>query len=199
MLKHLLQAQACSWHRHYILRKSQFLTLHFSSPLAPTLVLFVGGSCSGYTGLIGPELSSQGPTHGEIDFVFLDNLSGQPYKVHTNVFILGKGNRERHFYLCFMLDNVPIRVLNKNQAIGVPFRNSQPMRGYSSLWNADDWATQAVNQFYLKHCMDDHELDASSRKRLQWVRKNYRVYNYCTDFKQFPQDLPPDCKQTKLH
>ncbi|KAM7497769.1 hypothetical protein LguiA_022183 [Lonicera macranthoides] len=87
-------------------------------------------------------LSSQGPGHDEIDFEFLGNSSGNPYTVHTNVYAKGKGDKEQQFHLCFLVDNIPIRVFQNNEAMGVPFPTSQPMRVYSSLWNADDWATQ---------------------------------------------------------
>ncbi|RVW67882.1 putative xyloglucan endotransglucosylase/hydrolase protein 23 [Vitis vinifera] len=98
-------------------------------------------------------LSSQGPTHDEIDFEFLGNLSGDPYIIHTNVFSQGKGNREQQFYLWFdptadfhtysILWN-PQRIIEfkNSESIGVPFPKNQPMRIYSSLWNADDWATR---------------------------------------------------------
>ncbi|XP_047338181.1 probable xyloglucan endotransglucosylase/hydrolase protein 23 [Impatiens glandulifera] len=107
-------------------------------------------------------LKSPGTTWDEIDFEFLGNLSGDPYILHTNVFSQGKGNREQQFYLwfdptadfhtysilwnpqriIFSVDGTPIREFKNAESVGVPYLKSQPMRIYSSLWNADDWATR---------------------------------------------------------
>ncbi|GMN52111.1 hypothetical protein TIFTF001_021256 [Ficus carica] len=107
-------------------------------------------------------LRSQGSTWDELDFEFLGNLSGEPYIVHTNVYTQGNGNREQQFYLwfdptvkfhtysilwnpghvVFSVDGKPIREFKNMEPYGVPYPKSQSMRLYSSLWNADEWATR---------------------------------------------------------
>nr|ACU23492.1 unknown [Glycine max] len=107
-------------------------------------------------------MSSDGPNHNEFDFEFLGNTTGEPYSVQTNVYVNGVGNREQrlnlwfdptkdfHSYsifwnqrqVVFLVDETPIRVHTNTEHKGIPFPKDQPMGVYSSLWNADDWATQ---------------------------------------------------------
>lgn len=42
----------------------------------------------------------------------------------------------------FSVDGTPIREFKNHESSGVLFPKNQPMRLYSSLWNADDWATR---------------------------------------------------------
>ncbi|EMS45547.1 putative xyloglucan endotransglucosylase/hydrolase protein 25 [Triticum urartu] len=136
-------------------------------------------------------LSSQGPTHDEIDFEFLGNVTGEPYTLHTNVFTQGQGQREQQFrlwfdptndfhtysilwnpkHIIFMVDDMPIRDFRNLEGKGIAFPKNQPMRLYSSLWNADDWATQGGRV----------------------KTSNYMIYNYCTDPKRFAQGVPAEC------
>ncbi|PON55962.1 Xyloglucan endotransglucosylase/hydrolase [Parasponia andersonii] len=191
-------------------------------------------------------LSSKGSTWDEIDFEFLGNLSGDPYILHTNVFSQGKGNREQQFYLwfdptadfhtysilwnpqhiVFSVDGTPIRKFKNLESKGVPYPKNQPMRIYSSLWNADDWATRgglvktdwsqapftaSYRNFKANACVwssgssycgsnspssnswFSQELDSAGEEKLNWVQKNYMIYNYCTDAKRFPQGFPQEC------
>nr|GEV31458.1 probable xyloglucan endotransglucosylase/hydrolase protein 6 [Tanacetum cinerariifolium] len=47
-----------------------------------------------------------------------------------------------HNLCSFSVDEVPIRVYKNNEAKGLPFPKLQPMGIYSTLWEADDWATR---------------------------------------------------------
>ncbi|KAF9617338.1 hypothetical protein IFM89_035319 [Coptis chinensis] len=107
-------------------------------------------------------MNSDTGNRDELDFEFLGNRTGQPYTVQTNVFARGKGDKEQrvnlwfdpsaqfHTYsilwnrrhIVFYVDDVPIRVYKNNEAKGVAYPNSQPMGIYSTLWEADNWATR---------------------------------------------------------
>ncbi|CAN1220216.1 Xyloglucan endotransglucosylase protein 1 [Linum perenne] len=209
------------------------------------LKLIAGNSAGSVTTFY---LSSEGPNHDEIDFEFLGNSSGNPYTVHTNVFSQGKGNREQQFHLwfdptaafhtytilwnsqriIFLVDNIPIRVFNNLESMGVPFPNKKPMSIHSSLWNADDWATQggrvkadwtkapfvaSYRNFRAEACVwspssssstcspgawRNQGIDTAGRNRIRWVQSKYMIYNYCTDLKRFPQGVPVECKQSRF-
>lgn len=98
----------------------------------------------------------------ELDFEFLGNRTGQPYTVQTNIYAHGKGDREQrvnlwfdpstdyhnytilwnHHHIVFYVDAYPIREYINNEAKGIPYPKSQPMGVFSTLWEADNWATR---------------------------------------------------------
>ncbi|XVF25984.1 hypothetical protein REPUB_Repub13aG0261300 [Reevesia pubescens] len=94
----------------------------------------------------------------KLDFVFLGNITGQPYLIQTNVYKNGVESREMrhmlwfdpteefHSYSILWNNNqivVPIRVyMNNNDEKNDLFSNKNPMYLFSSIWNADDWATR---------------------------------------------------------
>ncbi|KAF8689690.1 hypothetical protein HU200_041685 [Digitaria exilis] len=98
----------------------------------------------------------------EIDFEFLGNATGEPYTVHTNIYVNGAGGREQQFklwfdptedfhtysiewnpkYIIFLVDDTPIRAYKNDRARGVPFPTWQSLTAEGSLWDAEEWATQ---------------------------------------------------------
>ncbi|KAK9266497.1 hypothetical protein L1049_007442 [Liquidambar formosana] len=135
--------------------KGSYLFGHFSMRIK-----MVGGDSAGVVTAF--YLSSQNLEHDEIDFEFLGNRTGQPYILQTNVYAGGKGEREQRIYLwfdpskdyhtystlwnmhqiVFFVDDVPIRIFKNCNDLGVRYPFSQTMKIYSSLWDADDWATR---------------------------------------------------------
>ncbi|KAJ0674228.1 putative xyloglucan:xyloglucosyl transferase [Helianthus annuus] len=155
-------------------------------------------------------LASQNSEHDEIDFEFLGNRTGQPYILQTNVFTGGKGDREQRIYLwfdptkafhsysvlwnlhqiVFFVDDIPIRVFKNSKDLGVRFPFTQPMKVYSSLWNADDWATRgglektdwskapfvaAYKDFHIDGCQSSVNAKyCATRGKHWWDQKKYR-------------------------
>nr|GMD26406.1 probable xyloglucan endotransglucosylase/hydrolase protein B [Ipomoea batatas] len=156
-------------------------------------------------------MSSQSNVHDEIDFEFLGNRTGEPYILQTNVYTGGQGNKEQRIYLwfdptqdfhtysvlwnmhqiVFYVDNIPIRVFKNNKRLGVKFPFNQPMKIYSSLWNADDWATRgglektdwskapfvaAYKGFNIDGCLItvDHKFCAPLTQQHWWNQKDFQ-------------------------
>ncbi|XP_047078805.1 probable xyloglucan endotransglucosylase/hydrolase protein 30 [Lolium rigidum] len=100
-------------------------------------------------------------THDELDFEFLGNIRGKPWRIQTNVYGNGsvsRGREERyvlpfdpttefHRYsilwtrdaVAFYVDDVPIRHVSRSRA-GGDFP-SKPMSIYGTVWDGSNWAT----------------------------------------------------------
>jgi hypothetical protein len=97
------------------------------------------------------------------------------------------------------------------------------MRVYASLWDGSYWATEhgriktdwskapfvvSYQGFVESGCVSQdaatcassngpwmHQvLDTTAQAKLWRVRKNFMIYNYCTDAWRYPQGPPPECK-----
>lgn len=101
-------------------------------------------------------------THDELDFEFLGNIKGKPWRFQTNLYGNGSTNRGReerytlwfdpskayHRYtifwtsskIIFYIDDVPIREIIKSEEMGSDFP-SKPMALYATIWDASTWAT----------------------------------------------------------
>lgn len=123
----------------------------------------------------------------------------------------------------FSVDGTPIRQFKNHESKGIAYPKNQPMWIFSSLWDAQEWATRggliktdwtqapftaSYKNFNALACTGSsgscsknspanawfsQSLDNTGTHTIKWVQKNYMIYNYCTDSKRFPQGFPPEC------
>lgn len=101
-------------------------------------------------------------THDELDFEFLGNIAGKPWRFQTNLYGNGsthRGREERyrlwfdptkefHRYsilwtpnnIIFYIDEVPVREVQRSEEMGGDYP-SKPMSLYATIWDASNWAT----------------------------------------------------------
>ncbi|WVZ12374.1 hypothetical protein V8G54_016904 [Vigna mungo] len=131
----------------------------------------------------------------ELDFEFLGNRSGQPYTVQTNIYAHGKGDREQrvnlwfdpsadfhtytimwnHHHIVFYVDDFPIRVYKNNEAKGIAYPKMQAMGVYSTLWEADNWATRG------------------GLEKIDWSKAPFYAYYKDFDIEGCPSPGPANC------
>ncbi|MCO5577063.1 hypothetical protein L7F22_030885 [Adiantum nelumboides] len=123
-------------------------------------------------------------------------------------------------HILFTVDDVPIRVFKNLEKQGVPYLNTQAMGIYSSIWNGDEWATQGgrikidwadapfitsyqgfnvdacdVEVFECKNfssSWSQPSLTLSQLANLEKIKKNYIVYDYCSDTSRY-EIAPIEC------
>ncbi|KAK9115882.1 hypothetical protein Sjap_014829 [Stephania japonica] len=152
----------------------------------------------------------------------LDRASGSGFQSKQQ-YLFGKIDMQIKLVPGFQWTGHPFRVFRNSEGLGVPYPKSQPMRLYSSLWCADDWATRgglvktdwthapftaSYRAFKADACVYtngrsscssskatwwNQALDSNAVKKLKWVQQNYMIYNYCSDGKRFPGGFPPEC------
>ncbi|KAF8012301.1 hypothetical protein BT93_I0441 [Corymbia citriodora subsp. variegata] len=122
----------------------------------------------------------------ELDFEFLGNRTGQPYTVQTNVYAHGKGDREQRVNLWFdpaadfhtytiLWNHRHVVVYKNNEAKRVPYPTYQPMGVYSTLWEADDWATRG------------------GLEKINWSKAPFYAYYKDFDIEGCPNPGPASC------
>lgn len=117
----------------------------------------------------------------------------------------------------FFVDDVPIRRYSRKSETTFPVR---PMYVYGSIWDASTWATEdgkykadykyqpfvgRYKNFKISGCTSDGptschppapsgsgDLSRQQYSTMEYVQRNYLVYNYCHDPKR-DHTLTPEC------
>ncbi|KAL0390565.1 UNVERIFIED_CONTAM: putative xyloglucan endotransglucosylase/hydrolase protein 32 [Sesamum calycinum] len=152
-----------------------------------------------------------GPQHQRLDqgalTIWLDRSSGSGFK-SVNPYSSG-----------FFVDDVPIRRYPRKSDATFPLR---PMWVYGSIWDASSWATEngrykadynyqpfvgKYTNFKISGCnaygsascrpasgspSPSGGLSSQQYAAMEWVQRNYKVYDYCRD-PQRDHRLTPEC------
>ena len=78
-------------------------------------------------------------------------------------------------YCSFYVDEVPIRVYKNNAAKRIPYPTMQAMGVYSTLWEADDWATRG------------------GLEKIDWSKAPFYAYYKDFDIEGCPVPGPANC------
>jgi xyloglucan:xyloglucosyl transferase len=127
--------------------------------------------------------------HDELDFEFLGNVEGKPWRFQTNLYGNGSTNRGReerytlwfdptkqfHRYsilwtqknVIFYIDDVPIREVIRSDEMGLDYP-TKPMSLYATIWDASTWATSGGK-----------------------YKANYKYAPFVAEFKDFVQEGCP--------
>ncbi|XP_047965695.1 xyloglucan endotransglucosylase/hydrolase protein 3-like [Salvia hispanica] len=182
-----------------------------------------GGIVTSFYLTSAPDNNQDPGNHYELDFEFL----GTNGTVQTNVYNNDRGNREQSFNLwfnpsqdfhtyeilwnsrqiVFLVDYIPIRVFNNNNARGIDYP-SKPMHVEASVWNADwsgtvDWSQAPFiarfQDFGFKACpaslgarcnrLNYWQFGQGQLQKMQQYRRLYMTYDYCAQ----PYTAKPEC------
>lgn len=130
-------------------------------------------------------------------------------------------------HIMFLVDSIPIRQFPKLKSVESQYP-SKPVSIYATLWDASDWATDGgkykanysygpflstYTNFIINGCTPDQRdcvlgyfdqlipptLSTDQKQALDFVRKNYMIYDYCQDVYRYPNGLPECPRSSPAH
>ncbi|TVU42059.1 hypothetical protein EJB05_08443, partial [Eragrostis curvula] len=154
--------------------------------------------------------------HDEIDLEFLGNTTGEPYTLHTNIYAKGKGGREKQHRLWFDPTqdfNTYSIIWNSPHEVVCQHLNADDWATQGGRIKTD-WSQAPFTAFFRNYsataCVPyktawicgqgssdsswfSQELDEDGQQKMQDVDNQYKIYDYCTDSRRFPNGYPQQC------
>ncbi|KAL2924021.1 putative xyloglucan endotransglucosylase/hydrolase protein 16, partial [Bienertia sinuspersici] len=67
----------------------------------------------------------------------------------------------------------------------------------SCISETGDFANSGGSSTDRRSAWRDHDLNENDRRRMRWVHRYFKVYDYCNDSKRFPQGFPTECRYNR--